>query len=479
MKLPAKSIVFLNKVGLFLSVALLLCLWFSAGNPPAMPGRAGGAQQGLLIAVLLVICAAVIGIFIVFWRHHRLISQRIGELNQYLQQLFQGKGSQPGLDQYQDELTEVREAFGKIYAQMEQSRLQLEENYRKLQLSTMQVEEKYAQAYTLRLIQEEISRELDTDNLLKKTVDIVIGVLGCKYCSIYLADTKEEVLSQRAVSGSLGDQSLPEMVPIESNHLLARVFREKLAFTQLNLPDEDIRKEYQSFAAVPLVGSRSCLGVLLFEQEIGGGITEDLLDFSRLIAQELSLSVENASLYAQMKQMATHDNLTGIFNWVYLMNYLDELFSGNPELVSVIILDIDHFKIVNDRFGHLAGDRVLKELAGLLRSQLPGEVLARYGGEEFVIVLPGRSREEAWQLAEKVRALISEHCFMAMNGVRIAVTISAGLASYPADSDNYERLLYLADQALYEAKNSGRNQVCVARPAADCNEKLGFFDLGI
>ncbi len=475
MKLRIKSLLFLNIIGLFLSLGLLLILLYNVGNPALLQNR-GPWAAGMSLTVL----SGFGAIFFLSWQHYRIIFRRITELNQYLQQFFEGKRSHPDSDRYHDELTEVREAFGKIYDQMEQSRVQLEANYQQLQLSTMQVEEKYAQAYTLRLIQEEISRELDTDNLLKKTVDIVIGVLGCRYCSIYLLDEKGEELTIRAVSGSVSDRNLPDAVPLDGPHLLARVYREKTIFTRKNLPAEYLGEhEFKSFAAVPLIGSRSCLGVLLFEQEVGDGITEDLLDFSRLITQELSLSVENASLYSRMKQMATHDNLTGIYNWVYLMNYLDELFSGNPELVSVIILDIDNFKIVNDRFGHLAGDRVLKELASLVREKVCGEVLARYGGEEFVIVLPRWDRETTLKLAEEIRLLVSEHCFMTLNGVRITVTISVGLASYPADSDNYERLLYLADLALYDAKNSGRNQVCVAKSDIAPYEKLNLFDLEI
>ncbi len=410
------------------------------------------------------------------WSFYHSITRRVTDLHNYLIRILQGKEAHLSVDPHHDELTELREAFLRLHAQTEQSRRELESNYRQLQLSNMQVEEKYAQAYTLQLIQEEISRELDSESLLKKAVDIVIGVLGCKFCCIYLIDDKGETLQSCACSGIIGDLDLPQEVAVNSTHLLAHVFHQKVVHTYKNRSMGAWAGQFKNYVAVPLIGRRSVLGVMLFEQELLDSVTEDLVDFARLIAQELSLSVENAFLYARMKQMAIYDNLTGVFNRMYLMNYVDELFYSHAGVVSVIILDIDHFKIVNDRFGHLCGDVVLKTVASLIREAAESEgVVARYGGEEFVVILPGMDCDQALAFAERIRRLISDHQFVSEDGTRIPVTISAGLACYPIDADNYERLLYLADVALYEAKNTGRNQVCVAKAQNRDDDNLNLF----
>ena len=165
-----------------------------------------------------------------------------------------------------------------------------------------------------------------------------------------------------------------------------------------------------------------------------------------------------------MRRMAIRDALTGVYNRLYLMNYMAEIFANNPKTVSVLIFDMDHFKQINDKFGHLSGDMVLRTAANLIQKMLPSGIIARYGGEEFVIVLPEVNEAEAFQFANSIRQIIGHHQFLVSDERSISVTLSVGVATYPLVSDNYEGLLQLADEALYEAKNSGRNKVCVATP---------------
>jgi diguanylate cyclase (GGDEF)-like protein len=133
----------------------------------------------------------------------------------------------------------------------------------------------------------------------------------------------------------------------------------------------------------------------------------------------------------------------------------------------VVIIDIDHFKKVNDQYGHMDGDMVLKTICSLIQKRLPVGILARYGGEEFVLVLPEMLEDEAYQFMERLREEINQYDFRSGDGTRIPVSFSGGLANYPNISGSYEGLLHLADEALYEAKNSGRNQVCIAAVKAN------------
>jgi diguanylate cyclase (GGDEF)-like protein len=125
----------------------------------------------------------------------------------------------------------------------------------------------------------------------------------------------------------------------------------------------------------------------------------------------------------------------------------------------VLLFDIDHFKQINDRYGHLSGDYVLKELADLLRNRIrKEELLARYGGEEFVIILPESDKAIATDFAEIIRRKVEGHTFE-FEGQKMRVTISVGVASMSQDTRNISELLKLSDMAMYKAKNGGRNKV--------------------
>ncbi len=477
MRLRTKALLIATSIStapLLLIILLLMVLPESAGLLFNLNLELSGLRDHLP-ALAVIFLAQSLFVFLALWLTRRSTDKRLAELINYLHLIFAGQSPRLEPDNHHDELSELRQSFLRLYEQMEQSRRELEINFQQLQISNMKVEEKYAQSYTLQLIQEEIGRELDTENLLKKTADIVIGVLGCKHCSIYLLDESAQELVIKAISGFISAGNLIGAIPVQSDHIIAKAFREKSIISHRNTPDSELAHYFKSYAIIPLVGRNDSFGVILLEHEIGGGVTEDLLDFAKLIAKELSLSVENASLYSQMKENATHDYLTGAYNRTYLVHYMEELFDGSPTDVAVILLDIDLFKSVNDRFGHLTGDAVLKNAAGLIQRELPGGILARYGGEEFVIVLPGMKQAQALQFAENIRELIECHRFLANDGTRIPVTISSGVACFPGVSLGYEKLLHLADEALYEAKNSGRNRVRVAT-ATGITDSLDLFD---
>ncbi len=167
----------------------------------------------------------------------------------------------------------------------------------------------------------------------------------------------------------------------------------------------------------------------------------------------------------QMFDAALRDGLTGAFNKNYLLNHLstEVAFARRHNTpLSLIIFDIDFFKKVNDTYGHLAGDAILKRLAEVTRAALrTDDTFARYGGEEFCIVSRGTSQREASIVAERVRQIVDKTDFI-FKGQHIPITISLGVAAIPsANADNVDALIEAADQALYRAKDGGRNQVCV------------------
>ncbi len=166
----------------------------------------------------------------------------------------------------------------------------------------------------------------------------------------------------------------------------------------------------------------------------------------------------------ELEELSISDGLTGLYNHRHLHELLQEEFdrsrrTGEP--ISVVMFDLDKFKAVNDTYGHQAGDQVLETLADILR-ETAREIdrLGRYGGEEFLAILPDSDPEAGMTFAERVRETVDQQKFEIGEEEALSMTISAGVATYPHDdADGARRLVYYADQALYSAKNSGRNTV--------------------
>jgi diguanylate cyclase (GGDEF)-like protein len=181
------------------------------------------------------------------------------------------------------------------------------------------------------------------------------------------------------------------------------------------------------------------------------------------------MAIEYALLYERARQMAITDRLTGLYNFGYFLERLkEERMRGERyhRLLSLVIFDIDHFKIYNDANGHPAGNEVLKKIAQILKEEAREvDIVARYGGEEMVIILPETSRKRAAELADRIRARIADTSFEGMKtqpGGKM--TISAGVATFPVDATTEEDLIKKADSSLYRSKSLGRNKVTAFDP---------------
>jgi two-component system, cell cycle response regulator len=174
-----------------------------------------------------------------------------------------------------------------------------------------------------------------------------------------------------------------------------------------------------------------------------------------------NLELKNKDLIRQLEEMAIRDPLTGLFNFRQLHVSLDEEMTRSQRYghaFCVFILDVDHFKAVNDNYGHLFGDHVLKKLGEIMRRALRDtDRLFRYGGEEFFILMPETSREEAATAADRIMDTIRNHTFVC-DEKSAKITVSIGGAGFPFQSINKVELIKLADHALYKAKESGRDR---------------------
>ncbi len=180
----------------------------------------------------------------------------------------------------------------------------------------------------------------------------------------------------------------------------------------------------------------------------------------------LGLQEELLIVQEQLRYQATHDGLTRLYNRSAILEVCQREFarvSREKRPVSLVLADIDHFKRINDTFGHGAGDIVLKEVSSLLRQSIRVyDSLGRYGGEEFLFVLPGCGPDEARIQTERVRRLLAE-TRITVGETTLTVTMSLGIASYWGDGPaNLETVIEAADEALYRAKDSGRNRIVVA-----------------
>jgi diguanylate cyclase (GGDEF)-like protein len=219
--------------------------------------------------------------------------------------------------------------------------------------------------------------------------------------------------------------------------------------------------EGHQMMALPLVQRGVVIGVVCLESHKPYDAATARLGYS--LMQPAAMAVENARLFDEVQRLATLDGLTATYNRRHFMEDLvPRAFEsarrfGQP--LAAVMLDVDHFKSVNDRYGHAVGDQVLRALAERCRSALRSiDVLGRYGGEEFAIVLPGTHRQGAMVLAERIRARLADEPVMTDAGP-VRVTVSVGVAGMDNDTPNPGELFKRADSALYEAKQAGRNRV--------------------
>jgi diguanylate cyclase (GGDEF)-like protein len=193
-----------------------------------------------------------------------------------------------------------------------------------------------------------------------------------------------------------------------------------------------------------------------------GRLSDDARTLALWVAELLGLSLANFRLRETLRSQSTRDPLTGLFNRRYMEDSLErELHRAAREegTLGTIMLDLDHFKALNDQAGHVAGDRVLRSLADLLRSHVrAGDVVCRYGGEEFTVLMPDAGLDETLARAEILRAAVED----ASRTEPLPVTISAGVAVYPVHASSGSELIDAADAALYAAKARGRNRVMTA-----------------
>jgi diguanylate cyclase (GGDEF)-like protein len=234
--------------------------------------------------------------------------------------------------------------------------------------------------------------------------------------------------------------------------------------TSANLPCPHAAGDHaEQTLCVPLAASGRTIGLL----HISGRI-ETAQVFAESVAEHIGLALSNIMLRSDLRQLSIHDPLTALYNRRYMEETLETEIRRSerkPRTIGVIMLDIDHFKAFNDGFGHAAGDQMLRAIGGLVMSRLrAGDIACRFGGEELVMILPEASAEAATHRAEDLRASAKKLEVKHLDTPLGQVTISIGVAVYPANGATWQQVLAAADAALYKAKQDGRDRVVVYSP---------------
>lgn len=221
-------------------------------------------------------------------------------------------------------------------------------------------------------------------------------------------------------------------------------------------------RSFRSLIVSPLISRNRLQGILRVDSENPEEFTADDLRLLDIISDLAAIAIENALLYEKTEKLAIYDDLTGLYLKHYFWEKLDMEIKkalrskGN---LSLLMIDIDDFKSYNDRYGHIAGDLILKHIAKTIKDncRLP-DIAVRYGGEEFIVLSLGRKDEEVIKLAEKIRKDVESEV-LTIRRKNIKVTISIGVSFFPKDSKTADELLRISDSRLYQAKSKGKNNV--------------------
>lgn len=306
------------------------------------------------------------------------------------------------------------------------------------------------------------------EDVTSLVVDGANGILGAEISCVYLLDTERWELRYAASQGRPANYFV-EVVPVDTT-ILGRAYRDGVAVeTDASaVPGSagwsNEPSDLASHAAVSLRSGERVVGVLVIGSADPRTFTAAEMERLQVIGNQSSLALQNALLHEELERLSVTDRLTELYNHGYFGQHLEEEISRAQRfghILSLIMLDIDDFKSFNDTYGHPHGDRVLQAVSLTIRGLLREiDMAARYGGEEFVVVLPETDLEGALLVAERIRSGVERLSFEGFGIVEdVHKTVSVGVASYPRHASGGTALIVAADQAMYDAKRSGKNAV--------------------
>ena len=331
------------------------------------------------------------------------------------------------------------------------------------------LDNKITQLSTLYDVGKAVTSELDFSKLQNMILDIVARVLKAERGSLMLVDETEKTMTIGVAIGLGEDVPRDERMEIGDSVAGWAIKNRKFLFVKNVEEDEEFHKikkeniKAGTLMCAPLVSKDKIMGVLNVSRSTPGSFKDRDFELFVNLANQVAIAIDNARLY----RYAVTDEMTKLYNHRYFQQRLDEEIlraDRYDDRISLIILDVDHFKHFNDTYGHPEGDRVLKSVAMLIQKSIREiDIAARYGGEEFVVICPERSGAGALVPAERIRKAIEGYDFR-INGVHIPITVSLGAACYPEHATIKSELIKKSDTALYYSKENGRNRSTLYNP---------------
>lgn len=377
---------------------------------------------------------------------------------------------------------ENRDAYREI---LEMTELLMEEK--------TELERKNRELEAISMVAQAVSRSLELDDILAQLVDCIKRTFSFDRISIGLVNRSRLVEETRLSAGHVEGETAGiawALDRADTAPWIRTVFQEgKTLHVDDPATDPLIRGTLLAqthsgpLAKVPLAARGNIVGSVTVDNHRSRTlISPEEVRILQIIADTASMAVENSRLYMVMRDLSVRDELTGLYNRRHLHERADADIANASRHnlpVSLLLLDLDHFKQLNDLNDHLVGDAALKKVAQVLQDSTRGiDTVARFGGEEMVIVLPQTGTEGAQRVGEKLRAAIETTSF---RGEKLLpggkLTVSVGIATYPRDGGTFKELLECADKAMYRAKRNGRNRVeliegqCEEKPVQDFTEK--------
>ena len=311
---------------------------------------------------------------------------------------------------------------------------------------------------------------LSLEQISSVLIDRLPSVFSIDYFTLFLYDQDKRKLNlmchnhpeiESSFSISLSSSPIMEAAVLRGQYIREQDFSTSSYYRGADNPL--FKKGY--FVSIPLMIEKEVVGVLNINDVDQDSFNVGDLGFILNLSELIAMSISNAVLYEQTKKLAVTDGLTGISNRPNMEQSLLSEFGRSMRYnspLSVVLLDVDHFKDVNDSYGHQKGDEILVTFASVLKKFCrANDTAARYGGEEFLMILPQSNAQGAFKIAERVREEIMKMSFVG-NDSKFSVTTSCGVAELNRDyMKSADQLISVADHAMYEAKNSGRNKTII------------------
>ena len=319
-----------------------------------------------------------------------------------------------------------------------------------------------------------VSQTLNLEELLVNVLDKVLEITGMDVTGIFLLDEKTKELVLRANRGMSSSFVREIRVLSAGDGVLTQVLETGEPLLVENISLDHRFKHYgakkervQSFAALSIGAKEKILGVMGIGSYGYRVFSDWEVRMLGTIANQIGMAIENTQLYEHALELAFTDSLTGLYNRRYFMDQIEREFiraQRSKAPLSLIMVDLDGLKEINDRLGHHVGDRFLKEVARIVKvNTRASDVAARWGGDEFMLLAPGTDSKSAGKIAERIRAQV-EGYKMKLEGEEVGITVSAGIVSYPTHASSVSELVKKADDAMYSAKRGGKNQSSVFSP---------------